>query len=164
MAGKGSEIGRNFEEIARIFDGVTHNEKLRVCFDTCHTNDAGYDIVNDFDGVIEQFDHLIGKQNISALHINDSKNDRGASKDRHENIGFGTIGFAPLLHVIQHKDFETVPKILETPYIPLPDNKKKTFAPYKWEIEMLNSGSYDPDLKDIDRFISVQPSVQDTLF
>lgn len=89
MAGKGSEIGRSFEELAALFDKVTHNEKLRVCMDTCHLNDAGYDIVNDFDGVIDQFDQLIGKDKIALFHINDSKNERGAGKDRHANIGTG---------------------------------------------------------------------------
>ena len=83
MAGKGSEIGRSFEELACIYDGVTHNDKLRVCFDTCHTHDSGYDIVHNFDGVIDQFDRLLGKDQIAVFHINDSKNIRGAQKDRH---------------------------------------------------------------------------------
>ena len=96
MAGKGTECGRSFDEIAAIIDGVTHNERLSVCFDTCHVHDAGYDIVNDFDGVLEEFDHIIGKDRISVIHVNDSKNERGAMKDRHENIGFGHIGFDPL--------------------------------------------------------------------
>lgn len=148
MAGKGSEIGRSFEELARIYDGVTYSEKLRVCFDTCHTNDAGYDLVNDFDSVMGEFDRLIGKDQIAVFHINDSKNDRGAKKDRHENIGFGSIGFDALLSVINHPDFTEVPKILETPYIPSPEDKKKSFAPYKWEIEMIKKGEFDPDLKE----------------
>ena len=93
MAGKGSQIGRSFEELAAIYDGVVHNEKLRVCFDTCHTNDAGYDLVQDLDGVLEQFDRVIGKDQIAVFHINDSKNPCNASKDRHENLGKGTIGF-----------------------------------------------------------------------
>ena len=96
MAGKGTEIGRNFDEIARIIDGVTHNERLSVCFDTCHVHDSGYDIVNDFEGVLEEFDKIIGKDRISVIHVNDSKNERGAMKDRHENLGFGHIGFEPL--------------------------------------------------------------------
>lgn len=137
MAGKGSEIGRSFEELARIYDGVIYNDKLRVCFDTCHTHDSGYDIIHDFDGVIGQFDRLIGKDQIAVFHINDSKNICGASKDRHANIGAGAIGFDALSYIVHHKDFENVPKILETPYIPSPDNPKKTFAPYKAEIEML---------------------------
>lgn len=149
MAGKGSEMGRNFEEIARIYDGVVHNDKLRVCFDTCHTNDAGYDIVHEFDNVIEKFDKTIGKDQISVFHINDSKNPLGASKDRHENIGFGYIGYDALKYIVFHPDFENVPKILETPYIPHPEDKKKAYAPYKYEIEMLKKGEFNPELKDI---------------
>ena len=146
MAGKGSEIGRTFEELARIYDGVVHNEKLRVCFDTCHTNDSGYDIVHHFDDVIDEFDRILGKDQIAVFHINDSKNPRGAAKDRHANIGFGEIGFDALHHIVTHKDFEAIPKILETPYIPDPQNKKKSYAPYKYEIEMLRNGSFCPDL------------------
>lgn len=149
MAGKGSEMGRNFEEIARIYDGVTHNDKLRVCFDTCHTNDAGYDLVNEFDSVMEQFDKIVGKDQISVFHINDSKNPLGAKKDRHENIGFGSIGYDALRYIVMHPDFENVPKILETPYIPHPEDKKKSYAPYKYEIEMLRKGEFIPELKEI---------------
>lgn len=134
MAGKGSEVGRTFEEIARIYDGVKYNDKLRVCFDTCHVNDAGYDIKNDFDGVIDQFDKIIGKDQIICFHINDSKNELGAHKDRHANIGDGTIGFDALRYIVHHKDFEDVMKILETPYIEV-DGKK--MPPYKEEIEKL---------------------------
>ncbi len=137
MAGKGSEIGRSFEELAALFDKVTHNEKLRVCMDTCHLNDAGYDIVNDFDGVIDQFDQLIGKDKIALFHINDSKNPRGAGKDRHANIGQGTIGTAALRYIVHHPDFMHLPKILETPYIPSLTNTDKTVAPYKEEIALL---------------------------
>ncbi len=137
MAGKGSEIGRSFEELAALFDKVTHNEKLRVCMDTCHLNDAGYDIVNDFDGVIDQFDQLIGKDKIALFHINDSKNPRGAGKDRHANIGQGTIGTAALRYIVHHPDFMHLPKILETPYIPSLTNPDKTVAPYKEEIALL---------------------------
>lgn len=142
MAGKGTEIGRSFEELARIYDGVVHNEKLRVCFDTCHTHDSGYDIIHDFDGVINHFDKLIGKEQIAVFHINDSKNIRGASKDRHANIGLGEIGFDALSYIVHHKDFKTVPKILETPYIPSTENPKKSFAPYKHEIEMLKTKTF----------------------
>lgn len=148
MAGKGSEIGRNFEELARIYDGVTYSDKLRVCFDTCHTNDAGYDLVNNLDSVMEEFDRYIGKDQIAVFHINDSKNERGAQKDRHENFGFGNIGFDALLSVVNHPDFTDVPKILETPYIPSPEDKKKSFAPYKWEIEMIRKGEFDPEMKE----------------
>ncbi len=117
MAGKGTEVGRSFDELAYIFDNVVHNEKLRVCFDTCHVHDAGYDLVNDFAGVLESFDRLIGKKQIAVFHINDSKNIMGAKKDRHENIGFGEIGFDALKTIMYHPDFKKVPKILETPYV-----------------------------------------------
>ena len=137
MAGKGSEIGRSFEELAAIYDGVKYNDKLRVCFDTCHTHDAGYDVVNDFDGVIAEFDRIIGKDQIAVFHINDSKNVRGAHKDRHEHLGKGELGFEALKRVVWHPDFLDVPKILETPWIKNPDNPKDTWAPYKEEIEML---------------------------
>ena len=146
MAGKGSEIGRSFEELARIYDGVTCSDKLRVCFDTCHTSDSGYDIIHDFDGVMEEFDRLIGRDQIAVFHINDSKNPAGAAKDRHANIGFGQIGFDALNYIVHHPDFEDVPKILETPYVPSPTQPKKSFAPYKYEIEMLRQGSFDPEL------------------
>lgn len=148
MAGKGSEIGRNFEELARIYDGVHHNDKLRVCFDTCHVHDSGYDIVSDFDGVIEQFDKVIGKDQIAVFHINDSKNPRGAGKDRHENIGFGHIGFDAIHRIVYHPDFESIPKILETPYIPSVEDPKKTYAPYKHEIAMLRNQDFNPKLKE----------------
>lgn len=147
MAGKGSEIGRSFEEIARIYDGVKYSDKLRVCFDTCHTHDSGYDIINDFDGVIASFDKYVGKDQIAVFHINDSKNPVGAHKDRHENIGFGYIGFEALSYIVHHKDFENIPKILETPYIPFPDDAKKSLAPYKFEIEMLKNNSFNPNMK-----------------
>lgn len=144
MAGKGSECGRSFEEIAQIIEGVTHNEKLSVCFDTCHVHDAGYDIVNDFDGVLDQFDRIIGIDRIRVLHINDSKNECGMRKDRHENIGFGHIGFETLSYIIHHPQLQHIPKILETPYVGEDKNNKK--APYKQEIEMLQSRTFDPDV------------------
>lgn len=141
MAGKGSEIGRSFEELAAIYDGVRHPERLRVCFDTCHTHDAGYDIVHDFDGVIETFDRIIGKEQIAVFHINDSKNPCGSHKDRHANIGQGEIGFDALYNIVHHPDFADIPKILETPYLPDPNNPKKTMPPYKEEIAMLRGGT-----------------------
>lgn len=144
MAGKGSECGRSFEELAQIIDGVTHNEKLTVCFDTCHTHDAGYDIVNDFDGVLEEFDRLVGVDRIKVVHVNDSKNERGAGKDRHENIGFGHIGFDALDYIIHHPQLSEVPKILETPYVGADKKNKK--APYKHEIEMIKGRQFDTDL------------------
>lgn len=146
MAGKGSELGKNFEELARIYEGVVYNDKLRVCFDTCHTFDSGYDIINDFDGVIQDFDKMIGKDQIAVFHINDSKNALGAKKDRHENIGFGQIGFDALNYIVHHKDFEKVPKILETPYVPIPGNSKKSLSPYKYEIDMFKKNEFNPHL------------------
>ena len=148
LAGKGSEIGRNFEELAAIYEGVRYNDKLRVCFDTCHVHDAGYDIVHDFSGVMSQFDKVIGQDQIAVFHVNDSKNPCGAHKDRHENVGFGEIGFEALMQVVNCPDFEQIPKILETPYIPDAENKKKSYAPYKFEIEMIRKGLFDAQLKE----------------
>lgn len=147
MAGKGSEIGREFEELKMIYDGVKYPEKLRVCFDTCHVNDSGLDVKHKFDEIIDKFDQVIGKEQIAVFHVNDSKNPLGAAKDRHENLGFGEIGFDALKHVVMHKDFENVPKILETPYIKELEGKK-SYPPYKYEIEMLKKGIFDPKLKD----------------
>lgn len=137
MAGKGSEIGRTFEELAMIYDGVTKKDRLRVCFDTCHTHDSGYDIVNDPEGVLARFDRILGKDQIAVFHINDSKNPCGAAKDRHENLGKGCIGFDALNHIVHHPDFQDVPKILETPWVPIDGDPKNTRAPYKEEIAML---------------------------
>lgn len=145
MAGKGSEIGRNFEEIARIIDGVENNERLSVCFDTCHTHDAGYNVKEDFDGVLNEFDKIIGVDRIKVVHVNDSKNDIGAHKDRHENIGFGYIGFDALNYIVHHDTFKEIPKILETPYVG--EDKKNKKPPYKLEIEVLKQQQFDPDLK-----------------
>lgn len=144
MAGKGTEIGRNFEELARIIDGVTHNEKLSVTFDTCHVHDAGYDLVNDLDGVLNQFDHIIGLDRLKVLHINDSKNLISSHKDRHANIGEGAIGYDVLRRIVHHPQLTHVPKILETPWVKL-DEKKKV-APYRHEIHMLKSQVYNPNL------------------
>lgn len=144
MAGKGSECGRTFDELAKIIDGVTYNEKLSVCFDTCHTHDAGYNIVEDFDGVLNEFDKVIGVDRIKVLHINDSKNEKGAAKDRHENIGFGHIGFDALAKVVHHPQLQKIPKILETPYVG--EDKKNKKPPYKFEIEMLRNQSFDTEV------------------
>lgn len=145
MAGKGSEIGRNFEEIARIIDGVNHNERLSVCFDTCHTHDAGYNVKEDFDDVLNEFDKIVGVDRIKVVHVNDSKNDIGAHKDRHENIGFGYIGFDALNYIVHHDTFKDVPKILETPFVG--EDKKSKKPPYKLEIEMLKQQQFDPELQ-----------------
>lgn len=137
MAGKGSEIGRTFEELKMIYDGVHKKERLRVCFDTCHVNDAGYDIVNDYEGVFQKFDEVIGLDQIAAFHINDSLNPLGAHKDRHANIGAGTIGFETLHRIVHAPRFIKIPKILETPWLCAEGETKKTIPPYKEEIERL---------------------------
>lgn len=134
MAGKGSEIGRSFEELRAIYEGCSHADKLRVCFDTCHVNDAGYDLVHNYESVMEEFDKILGLDQIAAFHINDSKNERGAHKDRHENFGKGHIGADALMQVIGDSRFEKIPKILETPYIKDEENQKKSTPPYKEEI------------------------------
>lgn len=141
MAGKGSEIGSNFLEIKRIIDGVVYSNRLGVCIDTCHLNDSGYDL-NDFDKVLEEFDEVIGLDKIKCVHVNDSKNNLGTHKDRHENIGFGTIGFDNLMKVIYHEKLETIPKILETPYI------NGDYPPYKQEIEMIKNKTFNENLKE----------------
>ena len=139
MAGKGSEIGRNFEELAAIINGVRHPEKLRVCFDTCHVFDSGYDIVGDLEGVLDEFDRIVGKDKISVFHINDSMNTLGSHKDRHANIGKGNIGYETLCKAVWHPDFTDVPKILETPYIPDDSDPDKKRPPYKEEIERIRA-------------------------
>lgn len=144
MAGKGTEIGRSFDELARIMDGVTHSDKLSVTLDTCHVNDAGYNIKEDFDGVLNEFDKIVGLDRLKVLHINDSKNERGAGKDRHANIGFGTIGFEALNYIVHHPQLTELPKILETPFVGEDKNNKK--APYRLEIEMFKKQTFDPDI------------------
>lgn len=139
MAGKGTEIGRNFEELAFLLEGLP-KERVNVCFDTCHTFDSGYDTVNDYEGVLEKFDEVIGLERIKAIHLNDSKNPLGSQKDRHENIGYGYIGFETLLKFVYDPRFKDIPKVLETPYI---DGK----APYKEEIEMIKMKKFNPKLK-----------------
>lgn len=146
MAGKGSECGKNFEELAMIIDGVNLSDKLSVCFDTCHTHDAGYNIVRDFDGVLNEFDKIIGIDRIKVLHINDSKNAVGMRKDRHENIGFGHIGFEALSYIVHHPQLDDIPKILETPFVG--EDKKNKMPPYFFEIEMLKNKTFDDNLLD----------------
>ncbi len=141
MAGKGTEIGSSLEEIKRIIDLVDDKEHIGVCLDTCHLNDAGYDMSR-FDQFLDLFDDVIGIDKIGCVHINDSKNVLGSHKDRHENIGFGTIGFDTLLSVVYNKRLEDIPKILETPYV---DRK---IAPYKYEIEMIRNKKFDEHLID----------------
>ena len=115
MAGKGSEVGSRFEELREIIDRTEHREKLGVCLDTCHVNDAGYDIVHDLDGVLTQFDKVIGLERLKAVHVNDSKNPLGAHKDRHEKIGEGTLGVDAIVHVMTHPALREKPFYLETP-------------------------------------------------
>lgn len=131
MAGKGSELGKTFEELKQIIDGIKKKERIGICLDTCHLNDAGYNLKN-FDEVLESFDKIIGINKIKCIHINDSKNPLGSHKDRHENIGKGTIGLDNLINIINNSKLKDVPKILETPYI---DGK----APYKEEIALIRS-------------------------
>lgn len=137
MAGKGSEVGSTFEELKAIYDGVDKKDRLRVCFDTCHVNDAGYDIVNHYDEVFEEFDKVIGLDQIAVFHINDSMNPLGAHKDRHANIDKGSIGYETLHRLVHDERFIDVPKILETPWLAEEGSDKKTKPPYKEEIEWL---------------------------
>ena len=137
MAGKGSEIGRSFEELARIYEGVHKKERLRVCFDTCHVNDAGYDLVHDYEGVFQHFDEVLGLGQIAVFHINDSMNPCGTHKDRHANIGKGYLGEEVLKKLVHDPGFEEIPKILETPWLCEEGSDKKTIPPYKEEIRQL---------------------------
>lgn len=139
MAGKGTEVGSNFHELKRIIDGVNNKDNIGVCLDTCHLNDSGYDISN-FDNILDEFDKIIGLSYIKCIHINDSKNSFSSHKDRHENIGFGHLGFENLIKVIYNSRIEDIPKILETPWI-------EKFPPYKYEIEMIRKKVFDPELK-----------------
>ena len=146
MAGKGNEVGKSFEELKNIIDGVKYQNKIGVCIDTCHLNDAGYDM-SKFDEVLDLFDSIIGIDKIGCIHVNDSKNDIGSHKDRHENIGFGTIGFDNLIKIIYNDRLEGIPRILETPYVSTENNpKEKIYPPYKYEIEMIRSKVFDKEL------------------
>ena len=140
MAGKGSELGRNFEQIKKIIDGVDY--ELGVCLDTCHIHDAGYDI-SDFDKVLDEFDRIIGLKYLKCVHVNDSKNEMSSHKDRHENIGYGYLGFDNLIKIIYHEKLKDVPKILETPYI---KNDKDSYPPYKFEIDMIKNKTFNDNL------------------
>lgn len=141
MAGKGTEIGSNFFELKKIIDGVEDKSKIGICLDTCHLNDSGYDIEN-FDSLLDEFNQIIGIDYIRCVHINDSKNISGSKKDRHENFGYGTIGFDTLINIVYNKRLENIPKILETPWI----GEK---APYKEEIEMIKNKKFNEKLKEI---------------
>lgn len=145
MAGKGTEVGRSFEELAAIIDATPHNDQLSVCFDTCHTSDAGYAIATDFDGVLNEFDHVIGLDRLKVVHLNDSKNPQGSHKDRHTNIGLGTLGFDVLNAAAHHPQLTAVPKIMETPVIG-PD-RKHGVNPHGYEVAMLKHQQFNPDLE-----------------
>ena len=146
MAGKGTEVGKSFEELKFIIDNIKNKSKIGVCLDTCHINDSGYDVSN-FDNILDEFDNVIGLDYLKCIHINDSKNDIGAHKDRHDNIGFGTIGFDNMINIIYNKRLENIPKILETPYIgDSDDDKKRLYPPYKFEIQMIRDKKFDSEV------------------
>lgn len=143
MAGKGSELGCNLEEIKYLIWNIKEKGHIGVCIDTCHLNDAGYDM-SKFDEFLDSFESIIGLNYIKCVHINDSKNVLGSHKDRHENIGFGTLGFDNIIKIINHAKLKDVPKILETPYIGESDeDKNRIYPPYKFEIEMLKKGEFN---------------------
>lgn len=141
MAGKGTEIGSKLEELAQIISLVDDSARLGICLDTCHLHDAGYNL-QEIDDLLTQVDRIIGLSKVGCIHVNDSKNESGSHKDRHENFGFGTIGFDTLLKYIYDSRLQEVPKILETPYL---DHK---YPPYRYEIEMIRAKEFDPNLKD----------------
>ena len=148
MAGKGNEVGRTFEEIKFIIDNVYDKSRVGVCLDTCHINDGGYDLVNNYEEVINKFDEVIGLEYLKVIHVNDSKNTLASHKDRHENIGFGSLGFNTIMKIFNDPRFISIPKILETPYIESPTIKDRTYEPYYFEIEMIKSQTFDPFLKE----------------
>lgn len=146
MAGKGTELGCTLEEIKYILDGVNFKDKIGVCLDTCHLNDAGYNM-SLFDEFLDLFDNMIGLSYIKCVHVNDSKNVLKAHKDRHANIGYGTLGFDTILSIINNSKLKDIPKILETPYIGDDDeDKERKYPPYKFEIAMLKSGQFNNNL------------------
>lgn len=142
MAGKGTEVGITFEEIKKIIDKTQNKNNIGVCLDTCHINDAGYDL-NNFDKILNQFDKIIGLDKLLCIHVNDSKNQIHSHKDRHENIGYGYIGFNNLINVVYNEKLKEIPKILETPYI---KDNDKTYPPYKFEIEMIKNKEFNNNL------------------
>lgn len=147
MAGKGTEVGITFEELNEIIKGIKYQNRVMVCMDTCHMFDAGYDL-SDFDKILEEFDSVVGLSKIGCIHVNDSKNILGSHKDRHENIGYGEIGFDNLIKIIYHDKLKEVPKILETPYVSKDGGKDRTYPPYKHEIEMIRNKKFDENLID----------------
>ena len=148
MAGKGNELGRNFLELKEIINGVNFKDSIGVCMDTCHLFDSGIDIT-DFDKVLDDFDKQIGLNYLKCIHINDSKNIFSSHKDRHENIGYGNIGFDTLIKIIYNERIKNIPKILETPYVgKTDDDKERIYPPYKYEIEMIRNKKFDTSLLD----------------
>ena len=146
MAGKGTEIGSNLKELKTIIDGIKFKNKIGVCLDTCHLSDSGIDLTK-FNEYLNEFDNEIGINYIKCLHINDSKNELGSHKDRHENIGLGTIGFNTLINIIYDERFKNLPKILETPYVTKDDeSKEKIYPPYKYEIAMIRNKTFNENL------------------
>lgn len=144
MAGKGTETCFEFSHLKYIMDNID-SPRIKVCLDTCHTSDSGYDWVNDYEGVIKELDTIIGIDNVKVIHVNDSLNITGARKDRHANIGLGTIGFDTLSKICHDERFKDIPKILETPYLP-DENGKKIYPPYRQEIEMLKKNEFNDNL------------------
>lgn len=140
MSGKGTEIGYKIDHIKYIIDNIKYKDKVMICLDTCHLNDAGYDVKN-FDLILDEIDSKIGINKIACIHINDSKNNISDKKDRHANIGFGTIGFDSLLNIIYNKRLDNIPMILETPYV-------DDYPPYKFEIEMIRNKRFNQNLID----------------
>ncbi len=147
MAGKGSEIGKTFQEIAYIIERINQKENIGVCLDTCHIHDGGYDLTK-LDELINDFNQIIGLKYLKVCHINDSKNERNSHKDRHENIGFGKIGYDTLIQFIYHPLLEDKIFILETPYIKKDEKSKESFPPYKFEIESIVNKHFDVDMKE----------------
>lgn len=146
MAGKGTELGCTLEEIKYLLDGINESDKIGVCLDTCHLNDAGYNM-GEFESFIELFEKTIGLEKIKCIHVNDSKNPFSSHKDRHANIGFGTLGFDTIINIIYNEKLKDIPKILETPYIGENDeDKERIYPPYKFEIVMLKDKKFNANL------------------
>lgn len=146
MAGKGTEIGASMEDLKTIIEGIKYQDKIGLCLDTCHLFDSGISLTN-FNTYLDNLDKFIGLKYLKCIHINDSKNPIGSHKDRHENIGFGSIGFDTLINIIYNNRLKNIPKILETPYISREENEKeKIYPPYKYEISMIRAKKFDKEM------------------
>ncbi len=146
MAGKGTEIGASMEDLKTIIEGIKYQDKIGLCLDTCHLFDSGISLTN-FNTYLDNLDKFIGLKYLKCIHINDSKNPIGSHKDRHENIGFGSIGFDTLINIIYNDRLKNIPKILETPYISREENEKeKIYPPYKYEISMIRAKKFDKEM------------------